>query len=256
MSGRAASERFGAVVEDYDRYRPTYPEVAMDFLTQRLGSPQQTRIADIGSGTGISSAPMLERGYTVYAVEPNANMRAAAEKKFQSNPHFHSVAGGAEDTTLPGASVHAVIAAQAFHWFDKPRAQREFARILTPGGQVALLFNERLTEENAFLRGFEDALLKHSIDYTQVNHANLKPEVFENFYHAFTRTCFRHEQVVNLEGMLGRVRSCSYVPHPGDEGWPALEEEMVALFNAHHCAGRVTILYETQVYLGTLPIQM
>lgn len=253
MNARAATERFGALVEDYDKYRPTYPDAAMDYLALRLGPPAETTVADVGSGTGISTKPLLDRGYCVIAVEPNANMRAAAENRFHAHPGFRSVAGGAENTGLPDASVDAIIAAQAFHWFDKPAAQREFLRIHRGNGPVAILFNERLTDASDFLRGFEDTLLQHSIDYTQVNHANLKPEVFDNFFAHYERTCFPNEQRVDLDGMLGRVRSCSYVPHPGDEGWPALEAAMVALFNAHQRDGRVAILHETQVYVGRLP---
>lgn len=254
MSDRPAStERFGNLVEDYDRYRPTYPAEVMCCLTQEAGLTPEVQVADVGSGTGISSAPFVDLGCTVHGVEPNAPMRAAAERRFVTCPNFHSVDGSAEQTSLPDACVDWVVAAQAFHWFDRRRAQQEFQRILRPGGQVILLFNERLNDATPFLRDYEDALLKHAIDYTQVNHANLSTEVFDAFYHHYTRRVFPNEQVMNLDGMMGRVRSCSYVPHPGDAGWPALEQAMREIYARHQVEDRIVFLYETQVYWGTLP---
>ena len=75
-------------------------------------------VADIGSGTGISARPFLENGNTVYGVEPNEAMRAAAEEFLKDYPNFHSVEGRSDDTGLAAGSVDIVIAAQAFHWFD------------------------------------------------------------------------------------------------------------------------------------------
>lgn len=249
----SSTERFGNLVEDYDRYRPTYPAEVMRCLTEEAGLLPSARVADIGSGTGISSAPFVALGCTVHGVEPNGPMRAAAERRFEACPNFRSVAGSAEHTGLPDACVDWVVAAQAFHWFDRGRAQQDFQRILRPGGQVILLFNERLNDATPFLRDYEDTLLEHAIDYTQVNHANLTADVFDAFYHRYTRRDFPNEQVMDLDGMLGRVRSCSYVPHPGDAGWPALEQAMRELFARHQLEDRIVFLYETQVYWGTLP---
>lgn len=252
-SPRDSTERFGQLVEDYDRYRPAYPGTVIDCLCKETGLAASDALADIGCGTGISTLPFIELGCTVFGVEPNTPMRAAAERRFADNPRFHAVAGTAEKTGLPDASVDWVIAAQAFHWFDKQAAQREFSRILRPGGQVALLFNERLVDASPFLRDYEETLLAHAIDYTQVNHANLAAEVFDAFFTSHVRRAFPNEQVMDLEGMLGRVRSCSYVPHPGDPGWTALEDALMRLFSIHEQDGRVTFLYKTQLYWGRLP---
>lgn len=252
-SPRDSTERFSSLVEDYDRYRPAYPGTAIACLHQEAGLLPSDVIADIGCGTGISAVPFVDLGCRVYGVEPNGPMRAAAERRFADDSRFQSVAGTAEKTGLPDASVNWVIAAQAFHWFDKQAAQREFSRILRPGGKVALLFNERLVDASPFLRDYEETLLAHAIDYTLVNHANLGAEVFDAFFVSHVRRAFANEQVMDLEGMLGRVRSCSYVPHPGDPGWAALEDALMRLFSLHQQDGHVTFIYETQLYWGRLP---
>ncbi len=111
--------RFGNRVENYAKYRPSYPDKVLEYLQQQCHLTDQSVIADIGSGTGIFTKLLLDRGYTVYAVEPNEAMRQKAEKQFkhlQSN--FHSTNGTAEATTLPPKIADLIVCAQAFHWFN------------------------------------------------------------------------------------------------------------------------------------------
>ena len=137
-------ERFTNRVDDYVRYRPGYPPELFEMLLVECGLGQESRVADVGSGTGILTRALLEAtGARVAAIEPNAAMRAAAERSLAGEPRFESLSSSAEATGLPGASVDLVIAAQAFHWFDPPRTRAEFARILKPRGKVALVWNQR-----------------------------------------------------------------------------------------------------------------
>jgi SAM-dependent methyltransferase len=98
-------------------------------------------MADIGSGTGKLSVLFLDHGNTVCGVEPNDEMRAAAESLLSQHPNFVSVAATAEATGLPDHGFDFVIAGQAFHWFEPAAARREFVRILRPGGCVVLVWN-------------------------------------------------------------------------------------------------------------------
>ena len=108
------TDRFTGKARAYAQGRPDYPASVVGLLTQE-SRRENPRLADIGSGTGILSRAMLERGWTVYGVEPNDDMRKEAEKRLSAFPRFHSVAGTAERTGLPGASVDLVTAAQSFH---------------------------------------------------------------------------------------------------------------------------------------------
>src|SRR5262245_49376869 len=114
-----SKQRFSNRVEDYVRCRPGYPAAVLDVLCEECGLRPESVVADIGSGTGLLAQMFLENGNLVYGVEPNAAMREAGEQWLERYPHFCSVAGSAEATTLPDAGVDFVVVGQAFHWFDR-----------------------------------------------------------------------------------------------------------------------------------------
>ncbi len=155
MLATDSKERFSNRVEDYVRYRPGYPRAVLDLLREECGFAPESVVADIGSGTGILTQMLLENGNVVYGVEPNAEMRAAGESLLQRYARFRSVAGSAEATTLPDASVDFVFVGQAFHWFEPKAARAEFERVLKPRGWVAVIWNERKKDATAFLREYE-----------------------------------------------------------------------------------------------------
>lgn len=176
-----SGERFTNRVDSYVKYRPSYPQAAIDYLYNDIGLRPNCKIADIGSGTGSLSKLLLERGSNVIAVEPNQAMREAAEKSLDSNPNFQSRSGSAEATGLPEQSVEFIVCAQAFHWFDRVAAQTEFRRILQPGGKVILLWNSRLTQGTSFREEYDQLLRTYGTDYEQVNHKNISPAILRSF---------------------------------------------------------------------------
>lgn len=249
------TERFSSRAGAYVKYRPSYPSAVVDFCAEHCGLAPQSVIADVGSGTGISSRLFLARGHRVYAVEPNAAMREAAEADLGTEPGFVSVNGTAEATTLPDDSVDFVVAAQAFHWFEAPTCRREFCRILRPDGWVVLFFNERLPEASAFMQGYERLLREYSEEYGKVPHLDrVRPEVVEAFFAPvpFLAETFDNRQLLDLDGLRGRVRSTSYLPEPGQAGHDAMMADLAALFEKTASDGRVAIQYATRVYAGRL----
>jgi SAM-dependent methyltransferase len=126
---------FGTAAQRYDRYRPVY---AVDALVWALGE-RPLRVADLGAGTGILTRQLRQLGHDVVAIEPDEQMRA---RLTEASPGLTALAGTAEEIPLPHASVDAVTAGQAYHWFDPVRAHEEVARVLRPGGTFAALWNE------------------------------------------------------------------------------------------------------------------
>ena len=244
-----ATARFSNRVADYVRYRPRYPSEMLEFLAQTCALTQQSLIADIGSGTGLLSRLFLDNGNQVFAVEPNAEMRAAAEELLADFPAFVSVPARAETTTLPDASVDFVVAGQAFHWFDQQAARREFQRILRPAGWIVLVWNDRQTDTTPFLREYEHLLQVYGTDYALVNHKETGLSVLQRtFGPAIQRVTFDNRQRFDLEGVTGRLLSSSYAPLPGHPDHEPLMAGLQAAFDRYNEDGVVEFLYITELF--------
>jgi SAM-dependent methyltransferase len=250
---RDPTTRFSDRVENYRKHRPGYPDALVDLLEQRAGLRPGSRVADIGSGTGLLTERLLRRGYTVIGVEPNGPMREAGEAALASYERFRSVDGTAESTGLEARSVEAIVAAQAFHWFDRPRARAEFERILEPGGPVAVLWNDR-RKSGPFHEEYDRLLLEHGTDYRQVDHTRITPEEIAAFFGSAGCRCDAIEnlQPVDLDGMRGRLVSCSYIPNEGEPGYAEAIQACDALFRRHQRDGQVVLEYDLRVYHGLL----
>jgi SAM-dependent methyltransferase len=135
----ARARSFGTIAEAYHRHRPGYPAAAVDWALAPLATPVTDRaLLDLGAGTGKLTAALVGRAATVTAVEPDPGMLDVLRAAL---PGVTALAGDAEHIPLPDASVHAVLVGQAFHWFDPERSTAEIARVLRPGGVLALLWN-------------------------------------------------------------------------------------------------------------------
>ena len=245
--------RFSNRVDNYAKYRPGYPLGVTDILKTECGLTATSIVADVGSGTGILSELFLRNGNQVFGIEPNAAMREAAERLLKEFPNFVSIDGTAEATTLAASSVDLISAAQAFHWFDRGKARAEFARILRPGGSVALIWNERRLDASAFLRDYEQLLLRFGTDYEKVRHENVAGEIGQFFAPAkFQMKSLDNVQHFDLESLKGRTRSASYTPSPGDPNFAPLFANLEELFKTHERGGIVDFEYDTRIYYGRL----
>ena len=245
--------RFSARVENYIRYRPGYPPQVLEALRTECGLTAQSIVADIACGTGIFTRLLLENGNRVYGIEPNREMREAAERLLATYPNFTSIAGTAEATTLPARSIDIATAAQAAHWFDLPKARQEFARILKPGGWAVLLWNERSTDTTPFLRAYEDLLLAYGTDYQQVRHEHTTDNIADFFTPApFHSRVFDMRQEFNYAELEGRLLSSSYAPMLGHPNYEPMLARLQRLFETYNQNGRVTMEYITRMYYGQL----
>jgi SAM-dependent methyltransferase len=251
--GRDPTGRFSDRVADYVRHRPGYPDAVYTLLREQAGLAPDAVIADIGAGTGISAALFLAHGHRVYAVEPNAAMRAAAVARLGDDPNFTAVDGSAEATTLPDASVDLVVAAQAFHWFRPAEAAREFCRVLRPdgGSGVALIWNTRRTD-TPFLAGYEALLQEFGTDYAAIDHRHTGPRAIEAFFTGpVTIDTLPNEQRFDRDALRGRLLSSSYAPAPGHPRHAPMLAALDRLFDAHAEDGTVRFEYVTEIYRGS-----
>lgn len=252
MSDLHSTARFSDRVDDYVRYRPDYPPALIEWLQREQGVDAAWRVADVGAGTGISSKMFLDAGYRVTAVEPNAPMRAAAERWLQAYESFDAVDGKADATGLPDASVDLVTVAQAFHWFDQETTRREFARILRPRGLAAIWWNSRRLTGTRFLEGYETLLQQFGTDYASVAERYTDDERMRAWFGAGFRGSarFEHAQRLDFEALRGRLMSSSYAPQAGHPQHEPMLCALRELFD--NCAeqGTVSFDYDTRIFAG------
>jgi SAM-dependent methyltransferase len=247
-----SKERFSNRVDMYVKYRPSYPAETIAYLYETVGFRADCAAADIGAGTGIFSRLLAEKGTRVMAVEPNRAMRAAAEQALGALPNFQAVEGSAEETGLPDQSVDFIVCAQSFHWFDRQAAQKEFRRILKPGGKAVLIWNTRLTQGTPFLEQYDRLLKEFASDYEKVNHKNITRETLVPFFRdgIMHEARFGNFQLFDFEALKGRTLSSSYVPLPGHPNYEPMLARLQELFDRTQQGGSVRFEYVTEVYWG------
>jgi SAM-dependent methyltransferase len=256
MSQAKPTERFSDRVADYVKYRPGYPDELLDLLEDEGLVGPGRQVADVGAGTGIFTKMLVERGCEVWAVEPNQPMRTAMEAQLCGmKGSCYTVDATAEHTTLPDGRFDLVCAAQAYHWFDPEAARCEFGRILKPEGQVALIWNSRRKSSTPFLEEFEQLIVRFGTDYDAVDHTRLevREKLAPFFGHDdFQDAVFDNAQVLDFDGLRGRLESCSYIPQAGHADYDRMIEALRELFGRFEEDGTVVVEYDMRVFWGRL----
>ena len=249
-----STTRFSSRVQDYIKYRPTYPTELLRIMEQHCGFSAGSVVADLGSGTGILSELLLKNGNPVFGVEPNAEMRSAGERLLADYPQFKSIAATAEGTTLEDQSVDFITAGQAFHWFERNATRKEFARILKPVGWLVLVWNDRRLDTTPFLREYEALLHEYGTDYAAVRHQDLDLEQVRAFVgsESVGLTILDNTQLFDFDALRGRLLSSSYTPEAGHPSHEPMLKRLEEIFSERQVNGRVAFEYETKIYYSRL----
>ena len=204
----AAALGFASNAADYERTRPGYPAAAVDHLVTVHGLVRGTEVLDVAAGTGKLTRLLLATGAAVVAVEPVAEMRAMLAA---TSPGAVVLDGTAEALPLPDGAVDAVTVAQAFHWFDGPRALAELARVLRPGRALSVVYNHR----------DRDAAWLAEVNRLVELHRHGTPQQWTGAWRAafggdgpfgpLDEVAFDNPQTLTVDDFLGRIRSMSYV---------------------------------------------
>jgi ubiquinone/menaquinone biosynthesis C-methylase UbiE len=209
---------FGGVADRYDRGRPGYPDEAAGWL---VGSGQ-ARVLELGAGTGKLTETLVALGHEVLATDPDERMLHHLSARV---PGAHACVGTAEDIPARSRSVDTVVVAQAFHWFDHPVAVPEIARVLRPGGVLAMVWNDR-DESIPWVRKLGDLIgrQEHQTDPVQAL------RTFSQFSYIEERT-FRHWQVLNRQGLLDMVASRSNIATMAEDERAGRLDQVSALYD-------------------------
>ncbi|MBD2483370.1 class I SAM-dependent methyltransferase [Planktothrix sp. FACHB-1365] len=240
--------RFSDRASYYAKYRPSYPDEAITMVLEGLGNTSELIAVDIGAGTGISSRLLAERGVKVLAVEPNPQMRETATP----HPLVEFREATAENTNLGDNSVDLVTAFQAFHWFNPELTLKEFNRILKPSGRLGIVWNHR-NRNDQFTQEYSQIFKNAAKDPPVEKEKRKRVMDRAQSYSYFTNWRYQaiaSQQILDLEGLIGRTQSASYIPTEGEAGQQIITE-LEALFQRWVDAqGFVHLIYRTDVYLA------
>ncbi|MDQ1149396.1 SAM-dependent methyltransferase [Sphingobacterium zeae] len=243
-------DRFTDRVVDYEKFRPNYPKEIIQVLKEQIGLHKQWLVADIGSGTGLSTQLFLENGNNVFAVEPNREMRESLLHHFKTYRNLIAVNATAEDTTIESGCVDLIFAGQSFHWFDRQACRKEFDRILSENGHMVIVWNQR-DPSDAFQQEYEHFLRSHIPSYQPVSHKNISDDDLKHFFgtRAMKKITLPNQQILDLRSFLGRVRSSSYFPKEQDKN-KTLYDDLRILFDKYAISDRIVFRYITEIYIS------
>ena len=251
--GFHSTTRFTDRVADYVNGRPTYPLAVIDRLRKHCSFDADWSVVDVAAGTGLSTALFLGNGNATTAVEPNTAMREAADAAFAEDPNYDSVGTTAEATGLPDGCCDLVVAAQAFHWFDRTAFARECRRLLTPRGRVLILRNVLEPDAGPAAAAYHGVLKKHQVELGPVSGKWNEGDAAALEW--FEPGTFVHETLANPQafdaGRLAAVMaSSSAMPGRGTPGFDAMQADLRTMFTEHASGVRLTLPYVTRLFLG------
>ena len=232
--------------ENYARYRWHYAQEALDTLIAHARLSRDAVVADIGAGTGILTMALTRRFNTVFAVEPNAEMRFFAERDLTCTV----IKGSGEATGLASASVDLVTVAQALHWMEPVRTRAELRRILKPDGWLAIFHNNGVANEVGRAIGALYSA-EYGFDPTYNNkRPPAKPLDFYFGHQNFVEHRFTFEQQSTREAFLGALGSAANSPAEDHPRYPALVAAVDAIFDRYAVDGRLPSLAQTKLTVG------
>jgi SAM-dependent methyltransferase len=198
-SVRGPYTAFADVAGAYERGRPGYPDEAVRWLV----GDEPRDVVDVGAGTGKLTRSLVALGHRVVAVEPLDEMRA---ELVAAVPGVRALAGSAEAIPVAEACADVVTSAQAFHWFDHARALPEIARVLRPGGRLALVWNSRDDRDPWMAR------LSAIVGNETIQETDVVPVLdASNLFGPVERALFAFEQALDRDRLLDLVLSRSYL---------------------------------------------
>jgi len=247
--------RFSGRVEAYRRYRSRYPPEIIPLLREKCGLTPESVVADIGAGTGMLSELFLENGNRVFAVEPNAEMRAACEELTSKFPELTCIDGTAEHTHLADHSVDLIAVGRAFHWFDHDKCRPEFQRILRPGGWVVLAGLGPRRRKEAVSQDYQAILREYGIDYSRLHDRYNVNEAVKRFFEGGTleEAQFPGWEELTYEGLEGHTLSLSVTPKPDHPGFPAMQAALKSYFEKYQHDGKMRLPVKCHIHMGQLP---
>jgi SAM-dependent methyltransferase len=236
---RGPATSFGLVADAYERGRPGYPEEGVRWLV----GDEPRDVIDLGAGTGKLTRVLVALGHRVTAVEPLPEM---LEHLSENAPGAFGILGTAEVLPLPDAFADVVTCAQAFHWFEHGAALPEIARVLRPGGRLALVWNTR-DDREPWVAKLSGTIGRECVERGDAE----EPIAASGLFGPVERATFPWTQRLDRTTLRDLVISRSYCASAPPEEREKVLAEVERLFDEHAVAGELQLPYVTECYRAT-----
>lgn len=241
-------EKFTGKADLYDKYRPCYPNTLVDFLYENA---KCECVADIGAGTGKFTRCLMKKPWRVIAVEPNANMR----EKLSKIGDIKIISASAENTGIADSSIGLVTVAQAFHWFDEIKFKAECRRILSADGQLAVIFNNRVSEGCEISRARDEICMRYCGAFHSGHIGRRSIEEGDAFLRGeyFSETKYfdaDNDQEMDEQSFVGDTLSRSYAIKEDHADYGRFVGALREAFSKYSKDGKVIVKTKTVCYLG------
>lgn len=245
---------FNQLSDAYDSFRPDYPAALFEFLQARLALGRSSRVTDVACGTGRSTVPWCAITHSLTGIEAAANMLFHARRRAaEAGCEVTWVQARAEESGLFSQSQDLVTVAQAFHWLG-PQVLDEFARILKPGGAVAIYWNVPAHPDAPYFQDVTALIQAYNPAYDRGHHDFKDTEARLRAHPAFPTVetyAFPHTVRYTIDHYLGYLASRSFAGGViQGEAWDRFSAELRRCLSSHFPDGRVTEAYDAELYLG------
>lgn len=251
---------FNGLAENYDKFRPTYPNQVFGILDMYLKGRESLNnkiIVDMACGTGIATRKLYDffsNRYRIIGVEPGADMLSKAQES--SNGDYGNIdylPGSAENIPFADQQVDCIVVAQAIQWFDRSAFYKEAHRVLKNNGLLVIIQNNRNWRENKFLNDYEYLLENENEHYNrgyrdidiirEINETKLLKSLFYG--------CVKYTKLFNFDEFLGMSSSSTKVKYIMDRiGFDQYKEKLFEVFSAYQNSNGINeVLYDSEVYI-------
>ena len=222
--------------ESYNIGRPSYPKSFFDYLYGDFGLSEKAVILDVGAGTGKITKEFLERGNTVYAVEPDKNMMTILRDTLYSYDNLIPIDKTAEKTGVLSNSIDFIFCGNSYMWFDRMNVIPEFQRITRNSNNQNIIIARLGSDDDIYTEELMEINNKYSITKTGIEPNNTPP--FANSM--FKEKTFDFVYSQSLDEFLHGCLSASFAPNPGDHSFNDYCESLTKLFNKYKVDGKLS----------------
>lgn len=249
-----SDNKFNGKGNSYSKYRPSYPKEYIDYLVKENNLNKYSKVFDVGAGTGILSEILAKRGLNVTAVEPNLDMAVFIQDLTKEYLNLNFINTLAEDISYNKKDVDLITVAQAFHWFDINKFNKQCKNILKDSGKVALLWNVRDENDKIIKESFD--ICKRLCEKFQGFSGGIGDNIdnIKNFFkdEKYNYAEFENNLEYDIEMFIGRNISASYAPNEGDKNYKIFIDELTDLFNRYKKNEKVIIKNKVKSYIGSI----